>query len=76
MLILSRKEGESIKIGDNIVISVVDISKGIIKLGIDAPQDTMILRSELEIAVEEANLKANKHISDDLLKGLSGRFEK
>lgn len=76
MLILSRKEGESIKIGDNIVISVVDISKGIIKLGIDAPQDTMILRSELEIAVEEANLKANKHISDDLLKGLRNRFEK
>lgn len=76
MLILARKEGESIKIGDDITICIVDISKGIIKLGIDAPRDTMILRSELEVAVKEANLEANKQISDDLLKSLGHRLKK
>jgi len=35
MLILTRKIGEKIIIGDNVVLSVVEISKGVVKLGID-----------------------------------------
>lgn len=76
MLILSRKEGESIKIGDDISICVVSVSKGIVKLGIDAPQDTMILRSELEIAVEKANVKANQQVSKEALESLASRLKK
>jgi carbon storage regulator len=47
MLVLSRKLGEKICIGENIVITVVDIERGKIRLGIDAPRDIPISRSEL-----------------------------
>jgi carbon storage regulator len=47
MLVLSRKLGEKIYIGDNICITVVDIDRGKIRLGIDAPRDIPIYRQEL-----------------------------
>jgi carbon storage regulator len=47
MLVLSRKIGEKIHIGDNIVLTVVQIRNGSIRLGVDAPVETPILRGEL-----------------------------
>ena len=47
MLVLSRKLGEKIIIGDNISITVVDIDRGKIRLGIEAPRDVPIFRQEL-----------------------------
>ena len=47
MLVLSRKLGEKIFINDNICITVVDIDRGKIRLGIDAPRDVPIYRQEL-----------------------------
>jgi carbon storage regulator len=47
MLVLSRKLGEKIFIGDNICITVVDIDRGKIRLGIEAPRDVSIYRQEL-----------------------------
>lgn len=47
MLVLSRKLGEKIFIGDNICITVVDIDRGKIRLGIEAPRDVPIFREEL-----------------------------
>jgi carbon storage regulator len=47
MLVLSRKENESIVIDGNITITVVKIGGDRIRLGIEAPQDVPILRSEL-----------------------------
>jgi carbon storage regulator len=47
MLVLSRKLGEKIVIGDKICITVVDIDRGKIRLGIDAPRDVPIARQEL-----------------------------
>lgn len=47
MLVLSRKLGEKIFIGENIVITVVDIDRGKIRLGIEAPRDVPIYRQEL-----------------------------
>lgn len=44
---LSRKLGEKILIGDNITITVVDIDRGKIRLGIDAPRDVPVYRQEL-----------------------------
>lgn len=49
MLVLSRKLGEKIVIGDNIEITVVDIDRGKIRLGIEAPKDVPIFRSELGV---------------------------
>jgi carbon storage regulator len=47
MLVLSRKLGEKIFIGENICITVVDIDRGKIRLGIEAPRDVPIFRQEL-----------------------------
>jgi carbon storage regulator len=47
MLVLSRKLGEKIFIGENICITVVDIDRGKIRLGIEAPREVSIYRQEL-----------------------------
>ena len=47
MLVLSRKLGEKIYIRDNICITVVDIDRGKIRLGIEAPREVPIFRKEL-----------------------------
>ena len=48
MLVLTRRKGESFRIGDNITVTVVEASVGKIRIGIDAPKDVYIRRSELE----------------------------
>ncbi|HWL10400.1 MAG TPA: carbon storage regulator [Planctomicrobium sp.] len=48
MLVLTRQVDERIMIGDDIVITVVRVSSGSVRLGIDAPKDTVIRREELE----------------------------
>ncbi|WP_104721997.1 carbon storage regulator CsrA [Helicobacter mesocricetorum] len=58
MLILSRKENESISIGDNIIIKVISIDKGNVKLGFEAPPNLLILREELKLAILEENKKS------------------
>ncbi|MCA9189649.1 MAG: carbon storage regulator [Pirellulaceae bacterium] len=47
MLVLSRKVGERILIGDQITITVVRLATGGVRLGIEAPADTTVLRAEL-----------------------------
>ncbi|MBS0207008.1 MAG: carbon storage regulator [Planctomycetes bacterium] len=47
MLVLTRKRTESIKIGEDIVITVIHTSRGCVKLGIQAPSNVRVLRAEL-----------------------------
>jgi carbon storage regulator len=47
MLVLSRKPGEQIYIGNHITITVVEIKGNRVRLGIDAPSDVSVLRAEL-----------------------------
>ena len=47
MLVLTRKRLETIKIGNDIVIKVIQTGKGTVKLGIEAPSDVRVLRGEL-----------------------------
>jgi carbon storage regulator len=47
MLVLSRKLGEKIVIGDNIVVTVVKIDRNQIRIGIEAPQDISVYREEI-----------------------------
>lgn len=49
MLVLSRKEGQRVLIGDNVVITVNRVSGNRITLGIEAPKDVRVVRGELEI---------------------------
>ena len=61
MLVLSRKLGEKIYIGDNVCITVVDIDRGKIRLGIEAPRDVPIYRQELlPLAQQQARAEALK----------------
>jgi len=55
MLILTRRLGESIIIEDNIKITVIDINKQQIKLGIDAPKHITINREEIANKVNDGN---------------------
>lgn len=55
MLVLARKVGQAIKIGDNIVVKVTEIrgkgSRALVKLGIEAPYGTKVLREEVEAEI-------------------------
>ncbi|HCW03408.1 MAG TPA: carbon storage regulator [Clostridium sp.] len=58
MLVITRKKGEALLIGDDIEITVVKLDDGSVKLAIDAPREITILRKELYKAVEEENVSA------------------
>jgi len=76
MLILGRKEQETIHIGNDVTISVESITKGMVKIGIDAPKDIMILRGELKNKIIESNLKATTKASTNQLKDISKLLQK
>jgi len=69
MLVIGRKKGESILIGDDIEITVVKLDDGQVKLAISAPKEVLVLRKELYREVEEENMNAvAKNI--DILKNI------
>lgn len=62
MLVLSRHRDESIMIGDDVVITIVDIRGDKVRLGIDAPHDIPVHRQEVYEAIKRENRKAS-HIT-------------
>lgn len=64
MLVLTRKSGEKILIGDDIVITILDARGDSIRIGIDAPRGVKIQRDEVVRAVTEANLAASHADAD------------
>ena len=65
MLVLTRKPGERILIGDNIVVTILDSRGDGVRIGIDAPRGITIQREEVLKAVAEANLAATEAHADD-----------
>lgn len=47
MLILNRKMGESIHVGDTVIVTVLGVSRGQVKIGIDAPREIVVHREEI-----------------------------
>ncbi len=76
MLVLARKLDESIVIGDNIVVKVISVDKGVVKLGIDAPSDIPIVRNELLEDVKDSNIAASKEARTQDLNVLSKLLKK
>jgi carbon storage regulator len=66
MLVLSRKKDEKIVIGDGIEVVIVEIKGDTVKIGVSAPKDVPIYRSELLEAVKQANIEASKQMQIDL----------
>ncbi len=65
MLVLSRQRDESIIIGDNIVLTVVDIRGDKVRLGIDAPKEVPVHRQEVYEAIQRENRRAAGQKTDD-----------
>lgn len=66
MLILTRKLGEGLFIGDDIRITVIEIRGKQIRLGIEAPQSVVVLREEIYRRIQEQNLQAAELADIDL----------
>ena len=64
MLILTRKKGETIKIGDDIEITITDIQGDQVKIGVDAPKHIEIHRKEVYLDIQKENEKATSNISN------------
>ncbi len=58
MLVLSRSEGESVMIGSDIVVTVLEVRGDVVRIGIDAPREVKVHREEVFRALEEANREA------------------
>jgi carbon storage regulator len=54
MLVLSRRKNESIIIGDNIVVTIVEVSGDKVRLGIDAPREVSVHRREVYDKIKQA----------------------
>ena len=71
MLVLTRKLGESIAIDDDIRITVVQIKGKQIRLGIDAPKETIVHREEVYLAIQAQNKKAANATPDNVKRLMS-----
>ncbi|MDY2790695.1 MAG: carbon storage regulator CsrA [Lachnospiraceae bacterium] len=60
MLALSRKVGESLVIGNNVEITILEVKGEQIKIGIDAPKSVPVYRKELYLQIQQANQEAMK----------------
>ena len=59
MLVLSRKKNEQIMIGDNVVITIVDVRGDKVRIGIEAPADIPVHRQEIYLALQQSEPPAN-----------------
>ena len=75
MLVLARKVNESIRIGDDIEVVVVDVKRDQIKLGIRAPRNVAVHRAEIYQEIQEENKQA-AGASPDALRGIQDLLKK
>ena len=70
MLALARKVNESIMIGNDIEITILEIKGDQIKIGVKAPKSVPIYRKELYVQIQDENKNAGEKVDVDALKGL------
>ena len=75
MLVLTRKAGQTINIGDDIRIKIVEIGNGFVKLGIEAPRELPIYREELYEKLKQLNIESAR-MDIDRLKTFLGLKQK
>jgi len=72
MLVLRRRAGESLFIGDEIEIEILAISSQGVKIGIRAPKETVVLRRELKLTQEQNAAAAQSVAPSDLARAVEG----
>ncbi len=70
MLVLSRRRDESIMIGDDVEITIVDVRGDVVKLGVRAPRAVAVHRKEIYEAIQRENVAASQASEIDLTKAL------
>ncbi len=55
MLVLTRKRGERIMIGDDVVITILEVTGDQVRVGVEAPRSVPVMREELQSEIEAAN---------------------
>lgn len=75
MLVLTRKSDEAIKLGDDITITVIEITGNQVRLGIEAPDSVRIYRKEIYEKIKSENIRASKASFDEFTK-LREKFKK
>ena len=66
MLVLTRKSGEGLWIGDDIRIRVLEVRDGQVRIGVDAPEEKGIYRDELYDRIRKLNIQASRSKSEDI----------
>jgi carbon storage regulator len=66
MLVLTRRPGESVMIGDDVVITVLEVRGDVIRLGIQAPRDVQVHREEVYKELQAANQEAASPTDDEV----------
>jgi len=75
MLVLTRRIGESVLIGDEIEVTLLDVKGDSVRVGIRAPRETRIQRSEIVRAVEDENVSAAASGADAIVAALARRHD-
>lgn len=75
MLALSRKQNESIIIGNDIEITILDVRNDQVKIGISAPKEVGIYRKEIYLQIQDENKKAMENVAADNLDALKNLFQ-
>ena len=66
MLVLTRRSGESVMIGDDVIITVLEARGDVIRLGIQAPRDVQVHREEVYRELQAANREAASPTEDEV----------
>ncbi len=75
MLVLSRRIGESVVIGDNVTVTILDVRGDVVRVGIDAPRSVSVNRAELLAEVEDTN-RAAASVSDQTVSALAEQLRR
>ncbi|MBI5236844.1 MAG: carbon storage regulator CsrA [Deltaproteobacteria bacterium] len=76
MLVLTRKSGEGVRIGDDIRIVVVEVRENQVKIGIEAPLSKAVHREEIYLKIQDENIRAAGIKTEDLADTLKKKGKK